>query len=346
MTAIKVTDSLSNRPEHIVEAAKAIGRSKLKRLVFDAVYYHKKRVKTVTEISAATGLTRMQVLQAAGQLKNSGIFGQERKNGETAYSQIEFFQHNKSKIIRLIDNPNLIGQVQTKRNQVGVAVDGLSFTKKPVRKKTRKTKKKHKSTAPSVRIAFLTTNPSRASSLRTDIEARDVHQAVLKSANRDLVEIRHLPAARVSDLLDALNEFKPNIIHFSGHGGEETLVFDNQFADEDGGIEIDFELVNKIVSATVQPPDLLVFNACDTLDGAEIFLETVSTVVAMASAINDAAACFFSVQFYSAIASGQSIAAALEQGKVVLEVAGMKDSELPSIICAENIDPNSIKFID
>lgn len=347
MTAIRVTDALSNTAEHIVEAAKVIGRSKLKRKIFEAVYHHKKRVKSVPEIAEMTGLTKMQVLQAGGQLKSATIVEQTRKNGKTAYGQIEFFQHNKHKILRLVDNPEKIKDVPTKRNQTKFTVKGLSFVKKRTVTKAKRVSHKSKNQAGrKVRIAFLTTNPDERSSLRTDIEARDVGRAIQRSQNRDLVDVRYIPAAELRDLLDVLNDFRPNIIHFSGHGGDGALLFDNKTADDNGGVELDFGLVNEVVSATNEPPVLLVFNACDTLDGAEIFLKTVSAVVAMSSSISDSAACFFSEQFYSAIAGGQSVGHALKQGKLVLKAAKLPDADLPTIVSQVGVDPEQLRFID
>src|SRR5262245_58526031 len=110
-------------------------------------------------------------------------------------------------------------------------------------------------------------------------------------------------------------------------------------------MEIDFELVNEIVSATAKPPRLLVFNACDTLDGAEVFLDAVEAVVAMSDSIGDAAACIFAAQFYSALASGQSLEAALKQGKIVLKAAKLADADLPSAISAKGVKTDNLTFI-
>jgi hypothetical protein len=170
-------------------------------------------------------------------------------------------------------------------------------------------------------------------------------QALRKSANRDEVSIKHIPAAQVTDLLEALNEFEPNIVHFSGHGGDAAVLFDNKSPDDDGGLEVDFDLVNEIVSATATPPRLLVFNACDSLDGAEVFLDTVEAVVAMSSSIGDATACFFAAQFYAALVSGQSLDAALKQGKIVLKAAKLPDADVPSVIYGKGVKASSLTFI-
>ena len=67
MTPLPVTDSLSNREEHVAELAKRIGKGH-KRTVFAEVYRGQKQQKSVAEISKATGLSDVQVLKAGVEL--------------------------------------------------------------------------------------------------------------------------------------------------------------------------------------------------------------------------------------------------------------------------------------
>jgi hypothetical protein len=114
--ALEVNDSQSNRPELIVDAAKAIGRSVQKRRVFEAIYKHKKRTRSVIEIAAMTGLSAMRVLQLGGQLQADHIVNQAKKDGRVAYVQKPFYQRNKRKILNLLDKPGNAAKIPTKRN--------------------------------------------------------------------------------------------------------------------------------------------------------------------------------------------------------------------------------------
>jgi hypothetical protein len=118
--AIEVSDARSNAPEQIELVAQAIARSRARRLVFEAIYFHKTRVKTVGYISERTGLTRMRVLQAGIHLVQKGIVYQTKKDGDTAYEQIVFFQVNKAKIMSLASKPKQLATFPTKRK---VSVD-------------------------------------------------------------------------------------------------------------------------------------------------------------------------------------------------------------------------------
>lgn len=113
-----VSDAASNANEQIDHAARAIGRSTLRRQVFEAIYHGKQRVKTVTGIARRTRLDRKQVLNEARKLANVKIVKQTKLDGDTAYEKIDFYHHNKAKILRLAGNKEKLDVFPTKRNQV------------------------------------------------------------------------------------------------------------------------------------------------------------------------------------------------------------------------------------
>ena len=57
MGSISVSDTGSNQVENIRRAVTALGRSQPRRKVFEALYFHKKKIKTVQEIADARGWT-------------------------------------------------------------------------------------------------------------------------------------------------------------------------------------------------------------------------------------------------------------------------------------------------
>jgi hypothetical protein len=78
-SAIEVNDSQSNRPELITAAVQAIGRSVAKRKVFEAIYTHKKRTRSVVEIAGMTNLGTTRVLQVGGELAGDRIVNQSQE---------------------------------------------------------------------------------------------------------------------------------------------------------------------------------------------------------------------------------------------------------------------------
>lgn len=196
-----------------------------------------------------------------------------------------------------------------------------------------------------LRVLYLTANPGM--DLRTDAEVRQVQQALRGAKYRDLVLIEQRPAATFQDLLDGLNDVRPHIVHFSGHGGADLVQFDDGALEKNRGSVVGFDLLVEALDATDQPPTLLVLNACDTLTGAAILLPAVPIIIAMADSVPDLAATVFAQQFYAAVASGQSVGAALRQGKVQIKAVLLDDEAagLPQHVARGDIDIDQLVLV-
>jgi hypothetical protein len=80
-------------------------------------------------------------------------------------------------------------------------------------------------------ILFLAASPTDQARLRLGAEERDIRGGLKLSKYRDDFNLEIEPATRPKDMLRALMEYKPWIVHFSGHGGGEAgLVLE----DDDG----------------------------------------------------------------------------------------------------------------
>ena len=331
MSNLPVTDAISNRNEHLVEAVKAIGRfGGLKHIVFEAIYYHKKRTKTVTEIAAATGLSRMQVLQSAGSLKKAGIVKQDRKDGDTAYAQIESFQHLKPQILSLLKAPHRLKEIATKRQAATVTLAPLRNIKRADLRKRNK-----------LVVLFLTANPDPNEPLRVDAEVRRVQEAVRSSKFSDNVQIDYRPAADLQTILNGLNDLRPQIVHFSGHSTTAGLVTDTAGMEDKPLDELSYGLLAKALAATDRPPAVVVLNSCSSSGAKKDVLPKVKFLISMNVPISDIAAAAFAPQFYAALASGQSVQSAFNQGAVAVEAASISEAATPELH-SNGADPSKV----
>lgn len=194
-----------------------------------------------------------------------------------------------------------------------------------------------------LRVLYLTANPEM--NLRTEAEVHHVQEAVRRATHRDLIEIAHRPAATPEDLLHGLNEERPHVVHFSGHAGGAAVLFDNASIDNPKGRTVTFDLLARTLAATDSPPTLLVLNGCDTLDGADVLLESVPVIVAMATEISDLAGSLFAAQFYAAIASAQPVGAAVEQGALAVDLAGLEEGWKPSLLARDDVDLSKLVLV-
>lgn len=331
----QVVDHFSNKPENLVVTAEFIGKTGTqRRIVFDAIYYHKTASKSVQELMTSTGLDRQQVLKAGKALADHGIVVQTKKKNQTAYGKLPFFTQNKTKIQMLADSKEKQRSVQTKRNSVQPSALSKLRSAETIMVRSANGGKKRR-----LRIAFMTTNPDPSASLRTDVEMRQVTQAIKMSKYRDSVDLAKYTAAQFSDLLEALNEFEPNVVHFSGHGGAQALVFDGGTIDSPEAIVVDYADLSRALASTRKPPKLIVLNACETVDGAEALLACANFVVAMSDSVPDVTATAFAAQFYSALAAKQPVEKAVEQGRLLAKNMGLPDSDLPTVLSAPGCDP-------
>jgi hypothetical protein len=187
-----------------------------------------------------------------------------------------------------------------------------------------------------LRVLYLTANPDM--NLRTEAEVRAVREAIQRATLRGAVTVDFRSAATPEDLLHGLNETRPHVVHFSGHAGDATLLFDNASVDSPEGRDLPYALLARALGATDLPPVMLVLNGCNTLDDAEVLLEPCAVVVATASWISDLAATLFAARFYAAIAEAQPIAAALAQGSVAVDMAGLEEGWKPRVLARPDVD--------
>ena len=81
-------------------------------------------------------------------------------------------------------------------------------------------------------VLILAASPLDQGRLRLSNEVKQVKRALERSRNRENWRIETNEAATVDDLRRALLDFRPTIVHFSGHGsGACGLAFENDAGD-------------------------------------------------------------------------------------------------------------------
>lgn len=111
-----ISNPSGDRQDKIANAARVLGRSADRKKIFKAIYTSKKKVKTISEISALSGIKNpVRVLQETKRLRSEDIIHWVGKvKGETAYQKIDFYTHNRDKILILASNKNKLESFPTK----------------------------------------------------------------------------------------------------------------------------------------------------------------------------------------------------------------------------------------
>lgn len=195
-----------------------------------------------------------------------------------------------------------------------------------------------------VSVLYLGVSPEDTVRLRIDEEARNIREAIRLSDNPGSVAFEDRWAIRQNDLLQALNEVNPEIVHFSGHGAE-----DGSLAIEDSAgktLLVSKDAMATVIEAAAERVRLVVFNACFSDEQAEKILEHVDAVIGMADSISDEAALAFARQLYSSIGFGLSLGQAFKQARAAIALVSLDEINTPQLRVRSNLTADEIIFVD
>ncbi len=192
-------------------------------------------------------------------------------------------------------------------------------------------------------VLFFAANPFDQPRLRLDEEARLIAQRIRQARHRDAVRLESCWAVQPGDLIQAMNEHRPRVVHFSGHGtSRDEIVFQDMHGNAKPVSKAAIVQTLQACSGDIQ---LVFFNTCFSKEQARAVVKHVRAVVGMNTAIGDDAARVFSAQFYSSIAFGLSVKRAFEQAKAALMLEGIREEDTPELFVADGLDPEGVILV-
>lgn len=194
-----------------------------------------------------------------------------------------------------------------------------------------------------ITVLFLAANPNDTPKLSLDEEARSIQEKIRLSEYRDSIRFESRWATRSSDILQAINETNPTIVHFSGHGsssGELALL------NPDGSTKIvTKEAITMAMSTASDTIRLVVFNACFSESQAASIVEHIEAAIGMSDSIRDDTACTFASQLYSSIGFGRSLQVSFNQAISELLLEGIPGENIPKIYAHDGVDLNDMILV-
>lgn len=198
-------------------------------------------------------------------------------------------------------------------------------------------------TPESLIVLFLATNPINTKRLRLDEEARTIQEIIRKSDYRDTIIFETRWALRTSDILQAINEVNPDIIHFSGHGTPDgELVLEGA---EGQSKVVTKEAMAQTIMTLSDKVRLIFFNACFSVIQAQNIVEHVEAAIGMNTSIGDKAAIVFASQFYSSIGFGQNLKVAFNQAKAALMLEGILEDTTPELFVRDGLQAEEVVLV-
>ena len=195
-----------------------------------------------------------------------------------------------------------------------------------------------------VKILLLSANPTGTTALKIDEEMRAITQKVRAAEHRDLIQIVTASAIRPDDLLQAMNEHRPHVVQFSGHGSENDEII---VCDDIGNPKpVSKEALIALFESTRSNVRVVVLNSCYSKSQAEAIVSVVPCAIGMKDSIGDRSALIFAASFYRAIAFGHSVETAFKQGIAALKLEGIDQDEIPELITHGDVDPSGVFVVN
>lgn len=178
-------------------------------------------------------------------------------------------------------------------------------------------------------ILFVLANPMKTTRLRLDEEYREIDHGLRLSNERLRFELNITTATRPNDLRRELLRYKPQYVHFSGHGDTDGIVLENN----DGTAQIvKTEALAELFSLFENIVECVILNACYSEAQAEAICNHIPFVIGMNSSVPDNVAIQFAIGFYDGIGAGRDIEDAFRFGKNSVNLNNLSGKDIPQLM--------------
>lgn len=336
-----VVDWSGGYEENCIQLGKHLGKNKIRRRLFNAIYGRGSKPRSKKQLMTAIGLKTTHSQQAQNQLDylaRYGLIVRDKNDGSVSdgshyvFSKEPNVRAHRTNIVKYADKPSLAKKTATKRNQLIKVVGMKTVTRSALRSKKR------------LDILYLMANPIKKHTLRVDAEVSRVSEEIRRSRFRDNIALHQSPAANLDAIIRGLNDHRPRIVHFSGHGNSGGVALDDRGIKRTQCQVVTFETLGRAFRATDTPPDVVVLNACDSAGARSALLTSAKAIVVMQDSISEVGAVAFATKFYGGIASGQSLRSSFEQGVIAIESVSLDETGSPALFTANGVNAAKLRL--
>ena len=161
-------------------------------------------------------------------------------------------------------------------------------------------------------------------------EGTEIQQTL--DGQRDKFQFFHSLGITKDHFLDDLERYRPDILHFSGHGTEQSsLVFQD-------GDELSSEQLEKTFQSLPFKISVVFLNACYSKHQARSISKYVDYIIGMKKAVSDEAAIIFSSKFYKSLLKNINYKEAYSDAIAYLSYYLENESSIPKLIIAHGFD--------
>lgn len=193
----------------------------------------------------------------------------------------------------------------------------------------------------SSKILFFAANPSETTQLELGEEACDIERKIRTSTHRDFFALKAQWATTADDLLQAMSEHLPGVVHFSGHGKTNPpgIVLHRP---RGGYHSVSADALKSLFETVGDNVRVVVLNACHSETQARAIAEVVDCVIGMKTEVDDEVARTFAASFYRALGFGRSVHNAFAQGLTAIKLHGLGQENVPQLLVRGGVDAKAV----
>ncbi len=156
-------------------------------------------------------------------------------------------------------------------------------------------------------ILLLQADVEQQPQLRLGEEARKIRDAIEGSKHRSRFRLETRIAVRRRDILNAVLDLQPAMVHFCGHASPSGLIIEGESGTAEAASARAVADFFQIFRDRIR---CVVLNACSTALQAEMISEHIDFVIGTQSPLEDQLALTYAEAFYQALGSGSGLRAA------------------------------------
>jgi pterin-4a-carbinolamine dehydratase len=192
-----------------------------------------------------------------------------------------------------------------------------------------------------LKILFLAANPNVTERAQLDAEASAASTILTNAGYRNRFELDSYWTDHVGDLHDLLLRYRPDIVHFSGTGANDSAI---ALRDSSGkSAPVPPLALSLLFRAFKEDIRCVVLDCCGLADQEAAIAEHVDCVVGIPAATGELAAHHFAATFYQGLADGRTAGESYDLATLQWEQHGLVDEKRPLLLGAA--DPVSLYLV-
>jgi len=191
-----------------------------------------------------------------------------------------------------------------------------------------------------MKILFIGVNPKDVRQLNLKNEINAIEDIIENQPIQNRYKLKVRNGVTKSKMIQLIGRYKPDILHISGHGNEDsTMVFE----DGEGYSDTIFtrqlgDLLNNYSSFI----KCVLLSACYSLNDIENFSENIYCTIGMKTSISNVKAIEFSKSFYQELVLNNDFQEAYRLGVDSINLSEENDSDILKILIKEEASPPKI----